>query len=381
MTPPAHRGLLGGVLGVVVGALLAGCAAPRPQLAAPAPSADTATAVPSGPAPGPLAAPPLTTGVVVQVPTGVAALRRQVARLPGVRGTVALATFQVPVGEQVVTLAAVDPGEYRRFTPPATARADEVWARVAAGEVSIDPALRRLEEHDARVRLGNSDGDPELHVGARAAQAPLVDLVVNRGWGARLGMTPDNTLLVAAAPSPALVRRLREMVGGKGTVQPVGASSPPSVRSARLVGPVGSVVTGFRYRDLGGGRIAPDPAWVAASIRTEEVPLLGRVTCHRALLPQLRAALTEVERAGLAPAVRPGEFGGCYVPRYIAGTRQLSMHAFGLALDLNVPGNGRGTAGEIDRSVVAIFRRWGFAWGGDWSWTDPMHFEAYTIMR
>ena len=40
-----------------------------------------------------------------------------------------------------------------------------------------------------------------------------------------------------------------------------------------------------------------------------------------------------------------------------------------------MPGNQRGTVGEMDREVVAIFKKWGFAWGGDWNYTDPMHFE------
>ena len=51
------------------------------------------------------------------------------------------------------------------------------------------------------------------------------------------------------------------------------------------------------------------------------------------------------------------------------------------AFDINVPGNQRGVAGEIDRDVVAIFKKWGFAWGGDWAWTDPMHFELAQIVR
>ena len=33
-----------------------------------------------------------------------------------------------------------------------------------------------------------------------------------------------------------------------------------------------------------------------------------------------------------------------------------------------------------DRRVVEIFKRWGFAWGGDWQYTDPMHFELTTIL-
>jgi hypothetical protein len=35
----------------------------------------------------------------------------------------------------------------------------------------------------------------------------------------------------------------------------------------------------------------------------------------------------------------------------------------------------------MDRGVVAIFKRWGFAWGGDWNYTDPMHFEMARVVR
>ncbi|KAA1411211.1 M15 family metallopeptidase, partial [Nocardioides humilatus] len=78
--------------------------------------------------------------------------------------------------------------------------------------------------------------------------------------------------------------------------------------------------------------------------------------------------------------IHPDEYAGCYYPRYIAGTRRLSNHAFGLALDLNVPGNQRGTVGQMSRAVVAVFKRWGFAWGADWGYTDPMHFELERVV-
>ena len=35
----------------------------------------------------------------------------------------------------------------------------------------------------------------------------------------------------------------------------------------------------------------------------------------------------------------------------------------------------------MDRTVVAVFKKWGFRWGGDWRYTDPMHFELGTIIR
>ena len=111
------------------------------------------------------------------------------------------------------------------------------------------------------------------------------------------------------------------------------------------------------------------------------MPILGDVTCNRLIFPQLKAALQDVIEQGLADKIHPSEYAGCYYPRFIAGTTSLSNHSFGLALDLNVPGNQRGTVGEMDRGVVAIFKRWGFTWGGDWHYTDPMHFEMNALVH
>jgi hypothetical protein len=148
-------------------------------------------------------------------------------------------------------------------------------------------------------------------------------------------------------------------------------------------GSVARAAGSFRYRYLPDGTVQPDPAWVAANIRTEAVPVLGPVTCHRVMLPRLRWALQEVVARGLADAVDPNDFGGCYVPRFVGHdpAEGLSLHTWGIALDLNVSGNQRGTAGSIDRSVVAVLKKWGFAWGGDWSYTDPMHFELAALTR
>ena len=98
-------------------------------------------------------------------------------------------------------------------------------------------------------------------------------------------------------------------------------------------------------------------------------------------LPQLEAALREVVERGLADEIHPDEYAGCYYPRFIAGTTQLSNHSFGLALDLNVPGNQRGTVGEMDRTVVSIFESWASPGAVDWRYTDPMHFEANAIVN
>ena len=70
--------------------------------------------------------------------------------------------------------------------------------------------------------------------------------------------------------------------------------------------------------------------------------------------------------------------GGGYNCRNVAGTKQRSVHAWGLAIDINSATNGRGTRGDIPDDVVAMWEDHGFAWGGDWAYRDDMHFEVYT---
>ena len=72
--------------------------------------------------------------------------------------------------------------------------------------------------------------------------------------------------------------------------------------------------------------------------------------------------------------LRPGECWG-YNPRKVAGTNVWSDHAWGTAVDLNAPANGRGGRGDIPDGVVALWQDHGFEWGGRWKNTDPMHMQ------
>lgn len=119
-----------------------------------------------------------------------------------------------------------------------------------------------------------------------------------------------------------------------------------------------------------------DPAWVRADIVTRRVPILGSVTCHRAILPPLRRALKEVRRRGLARRIDPGDYAACHAPRRIPGSGTLSLHAWGLAFDINASRNAQFERPQQDPRVVRILERAGFAWGGRWpNATDGMHFE------
>ena len=316
-------------------------------------------------------------------------LREKVASLPGVRAAVPLSLASVPVAGQVITVGAVDPRSYRRFTPAQTARMEAVWSRVAAGDLAVthDVGTSLRQPLGGAMTMGNGRGVMEIRVGAFAAMTPRVDAVVNARRGQQLGMLPDNALLVSASPTgdAAVAVAVKRMAGKHVTIEDL-ATQPPSEGEQTAVltgGSVAGALGSFRYRYFEDGTVEPDPVWVGANIRGATLPILGNVTCHKVLLPQLSAALAEVEDNGLASSIDASDFGGCYVPRFIGRDpgKGLSLHTWGIAVDLNVAGNQRGTVGEIDLRVVAIFQKWGFAWGGDWQYTDPMHFELSTLVQ
>jgi hypothetical protein len=315
----------------------------------------------------------------------------RVKQTAGVTGVVRVSLANPSVEDRLLKVMAVDPTTYRNYTPMQSAENQAVWDRVAGGEVAVDSSLKRhlRPDGDGFLTLGADADAPKVHVGAWAPQITgAVDAVVNEKWGEALGMKPGNALLVTTTMTAPdrVVKPLQAVVGKGVSVQRLDAVAkygldPRAVQMPVLYGQVAQAVGNYTYSVAADGRVIPSAAWVRSHIVTETVPILGRVTCNRYLIPQLRGALAEIQSRDLAGRIDPGQYAGCYYPRFIAGTRSLSNHAFGLALDLNVPGNQRGTVGQMDRTVVAIFEKWGFTWGGRWHYTDPMHFEMNRIVH
>ena len=112
----------------------------------------------------------------------------------------------------------------------------------------------------------------------------------------------------------------------------------------------------------------------------------GAVRCHQLAGPRFQALFAAWETAGLLDRIE--HFSGPYVARYKRGVahnddaRNLSNHAWGSAIDLNVPQNrlSRPPArlGETGclLELVPIANALGFYWGGHFSGRlDGMHFE------
>jgi hypothetical protein len=311
---------------------------------------------------------------------------RRLSALSPAHGAVIFRAGRVKVAGHVVRAVAVDASTFRRFTAQGTAETTPVWLSVARGEAVVSHTLAK----GLKLGLGGDTSvaalrgkATSLRVGAFATTSiPGTDLIVDEEVGRSLGLATATGMLLTAGKSvdPVNLAGQVRAITGKGSE--VDLLTPPAANPvAFLTGSRAAKAFGaFSYRYFADGTIQPDARWVAENIVTASVPILGRVTCHRLMIPQLRGALADIQAAGLASSLH--SYDGCYVPRFIESNPEhaISLHTWGIAIDLDAATNYRGIKGSMDPRVVDIFKRWGFRWGGDWTYTDPMHFELGALL-
>jgi hypothetical protein len=132
--------------------------------------------------------------------------------------------------------------------------------------------------------------------------------------------------------------------------------------------------------------------WQADNLVTVQIPQIknlppyrtSKITVHKLVAAQWQKLFNEWDKAGLTPLLLT--YDGSYNPRLIRGSAdQLSTHAYGIAVDLNVEWNKlgaipalKGQKGSV-RELVGIANKLGFYWGGHFSRKDGMHFEISKI--
>ena len=280
-------------------------------------------------------------------------------------------------------VAAVEPRDFARFLPPADA---SVALALGDGQGILGESSARLRGlvPGAVMRFG----DVRIEVAAILSDELVGanELMVSREVGRSIGVTQDRYALVV----PDEVRTVAKV---EGLLDPILPDDPPSKVRAPGDTPYfrqgDAVLPPVRIKLLFGefaarpaldqpGFITIDPAWLRRNIDARPVPLLGSVTCHVALFPQIRGVVRELIDRGLEHTVK--SFSGCFSPRHInrIPSAGLSHHSWGIALDLNVQqGNLFGQTPHQDPRLVGVFERWGFVWGGTFIVPDGMHFEYH----
>jgi hypothetical protein len=278
---------------------------------------------------------------------------------------------------------AYDPATYPSFLP--------AWVRPTFEQLRPDQAilgassaqLRRLSV-GGTVQLGDGRlGRPTVLTVAAVVDDRFVgatELAVSDAGADRLSprMSEQYLLVGYRGDRVVLEQSIRGLLPAGGVVRFRAPGETPFLRQGDAV--LAQVFIKqrfgeFAYRQGPGKQIIEDPAWAADNIVVVDIPILGPIRCHRALIPLLQGALGELQQRNLAFLVDKSSFEGCWNPVLIDPGGELSRHAWGAAVDLNYAKNPTGIASGQDPRLVAVMERWGFTWGGSWLVPDPSHFE------
>ncbi len=348
-----------------------------------------------GPAASPVAAASGPSAVLVRsVGALPSALVEQVAAIPGVgavasvragalllRGSADAAGVAVdapPPGWGVPLEAiAVDPATYGALLPESGA---DAITTLAPGRALLGATSARIRGLGAGARVDLDGGTLEIAGVVDDALVGSAELVLHPADADRLGLGGARYALARTDTGAAAAQQVvAAVLDGPGQVLPTDLGPAPWPASWREVLPQAALKERFgefQIRPGSSGReMQQEPGWADAAIATAGVPIIGEVRCHTAVIGPLRAALAELEAAGLAPLVDAGDYAGCFSPRLIGPGAGPSRHAWGVAVDLNASRNPFGAASTQDPRLVEVMERHGFGFGGRWPVPDAMHFE------
>lgn len=110
---------------------------------------------------------------------------------------------------------------------------------------------------------------------------------------------------------------------------------------------------------------------VPLNLKLKAIP--SRIYCNRDLVKPLTDALLAIRTAGFDEQIKTWD--GCFNIRKKRGAGSMSLHSWGLAIDINAAWNRFGATPTMSEELVACFEHHGFEWGGRWARQDGMHFQ------
>lgn len=91
----------------------------------------------------------------------------------------------------------------------------------------------------------------------------------------------------------------------------------------------------------------------------------------------LSAAFSNLIHRGFVSELKTWD--GCFNIRKIRGGNAMSLHSWGIAVDVNAFENGLSKEPKLSAGFVKCFTDAGFDWGGTWTRKDGMHFQLARI--
>lgn len=102
-----------------------------------------------------------------------------------------------------------------------------------------------------------------------------------------------------------------------------------------------------------------------------------KLYCNKDLVEPLKKAFQNLISTGYVNELKTWD--GCFNIRKKRGLTSMSLHSWGVAIDINAAWNGLGKKPQLSAGFVKCFKDAGFDWGGDWTRLDGMHFQLSSI--
>jgi hypothetical protein len=102
-----------------------------------------------------------------------------------------------------------------------------------------------------------------------------------------------------------------------------------------------------------------------------------RIYCNSDLVQPLTGAFQNLIQNGRVNELKTWD--GCFNIRKKRGLSSMSLHSWGIAIDVNAAWNGLGKEPTLTPEFVKCFTDAGFDWGGTWKRKDGMHFQLSKI--
>ena len=103
-----------------------------------------------------------------------------------------------------------------------------------------------------------------------------------------------------------------------------------------------------------------------------------KIYCNKDLVKPLEQAFKNLIQRNKVAELKTWD--GCFNIRKKRGLASMSLHSWGIAIDVNAAWNGLGKEPQLSLDFVKCFTDAGFNWGGNFkSRVDGMHFELASI--
>jgi len=102
-----------------------------------------------------------------------------------------------------------------------------------------------------------------------------------------------------------------------------------------------------------------------------------RLYCNKDMILPLTKAFKNLISTGCVKELKTWD--GCFNIRKKRGLTSMSLHSWGIAIDVNAAWNGLNKEPQLSKEFVNCFTLAGFDWGGTWTRKDGMHFQLKSI--